>query len=313
MPGWPEFVIAGLFVVAPIAAQAQTIPVDVINASEPTKCAETDNVYVKFISRKVRHFRIEAVHPTYLSKLSADNKWSDLSNCKMSAATERKFTPRQITLYDSGKWKLVGFTYPSFWRVTQVPVRVGNKAEVGLHLLQLWTRGRSRNEEVLVLYPADGYWRARPLAPLELGWSVDPVLPTAYGSSFLVGPVEQKGRPFVDLKEIALDPDSGTFHLIFARGGAATLHVALLDESRIALDVSFTGKIAPQFAALRSMFVAADNADVAAVLWSGPDGHSHASGIMEFAKQRVLSFRAGRETPSRHNTSAPDVVFRDFR
>ena len=34
-----------------------------------------------------------------------------------------------------------------------------------------------------MLYPQDGYWRARPLPPVNLKWS-------AYGSSFLVGPVE---------------------------------------------------------------------------------------------------------------------------
>ena len=87
------------------------------------------------------------------------------------------------------------YIFDSFWRPNQVPVRVADRVENGLHLLQLWTRGPSRSEEVLVLYPADGYWRARPLAPSNLNWS-------AYGSSFLIGPVESEARPVVDIKDV---------------------------------------------------------------------------------------------------------------
>ena len=83
-------------------------------------------------------------------------------------------------------------------------MRVGNRVETGFHLLQLWTRYQERAEEVLVLYPADGYWRARPLPPQNLRWS-------AYGSSFLIGPVETAGRPFVDIQRRGVR--SGDAHL----------------------------------------------------------------------------------------------------
>jgi hypothetical protein len=46
----------------------------------------------------------------------------------------------------------MGHTFESFWRPNQLPVGVGDRVENGLHLLQLWTRGPSRHEEVLVLY-----------------------------------------------------------------------------------------------------------------------------------------------------------------
>ena len=69
-------------------------------------------------------------------------------------------------------------------------------------------RFNERAEEVLVLYPADGYWRARPLPPGNLRWS-------AYGSSFLIGPVETSGRPFVDIRDVAFDPETSTFTLEF--------------------------------------------------------------------------------------------------
>ena len=110
-------------------------------------------------------------------------------------------------------------------------MRVGNRVETGFHLLQLWTRYQERAEEVLVLYPADGYWRARPLPPQNLRWS-------AYGSSFLIGPVETAGRPFVDIKDVAFDPATRTFTLNFVRGGSATLRLDKLDQERIVLDVA---------------------------------------------------------------------------
>ena len=44
----------------------------------------------------------------------------------------------------------------------------------------------------------------------------------------------------------------------------------------------------------------------------GADAWSEGS-IMDFRKGEVTEFWAGRRLPSRHNTSAPDFTFRDFR
>ncbi len=315
MRRWAEFACVCALLVAFDAARAGEISVEAVNASTPTRCAETDNVYVKLISPEVRRFAVEAVHPAYLKKLSADNKAPDFGNCDMSGDPAFHFTPREVTLYDRGNWRLRGFVYPNFWRASQVPVRVGKRIETGLHLLQLWTRNKARNEEVLVLYPADGYWRARPLAPKRLPWRIDPKLPTAYGSSFLIGPIETGGRPFVDISAITFDPDQATFRLEFVRGGTAKLRVKTLGRERIALDVALSASIAAApFAALRSMFVTPDNADVAQLKWRAPgrDGHGEA-GVMQFDRAQVRALWAGRAAPSRHNTSAPDMIFRNFR
>ena len=110
---------------------------------------------------------------------------------------------------------MVGLTFPTFWRPATATVRIGDRVEKGLHLLQVWMIRPMGGEEVLVLYPQDGYWRLRPLAPAGLA-------PTAFGSSFLIGPVEVEGRPIVKIKEIAFDPKTRTFTLHFERGGAAT-------------------------------------------------------------------------------------------
>ena len=112
------------------------------------------------------------------------DRWApDFTNCDMSNDPVFTFEKRRVTIYETESWWLVGLTFPSFWRPNQVPVRVGNRVESGFHLLQVWTWRDGIADEVLVLYPADGYWRARPLPPVNLRWS-------AYGSSFLIGPIE---------------------------------------------------------------------------------------------------------------------------
>jgi hypothetical protein len=293
-------------VAAPKAAEA--LAVDVVNASEPTLCAEKDNVYLKLISPQVHGLVIEAVHPAYIGTILVDRWAPDFTNCDMSADPVYTFQKRRLTIYETEDWWLVGLTFPSFWRPNQVPVRVGERVESGFHLLQLWTWRDGRADEVLVLYPADGYWRARPLPPVNLRWS-------AYGSSFLLGPIENEPRPFADIRAVTFDPASLSFALDFARGGGLTLRVQKLDQERIVLDASFAAPVADRpFAALRSMFVTEGNADVAHVGWRTVRSQSWVRApIMEFSRASVAELWAGRLVPSRHNTSAPDMVFRDFK
>jgi hypothetical protein len=293
----------------PGAAAAQSLAVQAINASTPTLCAENDNVYLKFVSGAVREFSIEAVHPAYAGTIVLDRSAPDFRNCNMSGDPVYRSAPRRVTIYETGELQLVGHTFTSFWRPNDVPVRVGARVETGLHLLQLYTKFKERTEEVLVLYPADGYWRARPLPPENLSYS-------AYGSSFMIGPIEDEGRPYVDIRDIAFDPATLTFRLAFARGGAASLKVDAVDREHIALDVKFDAAVAAPrpFAALRSMFATETNADVARLTWSAPGGRAYETApIMAFRGGDVLELWAGRRLPSRHNTSAPDMIFSAFR
>ena len=289
------------------AAGADDLAVDVVNATVPTLCAEKDNVTLKLLSADVRRFTIEAVHPAFMGTIVVDSAAPDLHNCDLSGDPAFKFQKRRVTIYETDEWQLVGHTFESYWRPNKVPVRVGDRVENGLHLLQLWTRFQERAEEVLVLYPADGYWRARPLPPAHLRWS-------AYGSSFLIGPVEMVGRPLVDISEVAFDPATRTFRLNLARGGAVTLRLDRLDQERIALDVGLDAPVAGQpFAALRSMFVTSVNADVAEVGWRSKGSQAwRQEGVMTFKRADAVELWAGRTIPSRHNLSAPDMVFRDF-
>ena len=302
-------VIAAFMLLATSALAADDVAVDVQNASEPTLCAEKDNVYLKLASSEVRQFKIESVHPNYIGTIVVDRSAFDLHNCPDLAAapyiTER---PRRITIFENQEWQLIGLTIPNFWRKTIVPVRVGDRVETGAQLLQLWTRTQDRAEEVLVLYPQDGYWRARPLPPVNLKWS-------AYGSSFLVGPVEMDQRPFVNIREVVFDPNTRSFRLQFARGGSATLRLETLDTDKQVLDVTLDQPVGDvPFAALRSMFVTEINNDVAHLDWRVKGAQSwERTPIMDFRRASAVEVWAGRLVPSRHNTSAPDTIFRDFK
>lgn len=288
-------------------ALAGPVAVDVRNGSEPVLCAEKDNVALTFTSPIVRSFRIEAVHPAYIGTLNADRTAPDWTQCDMSGDPRVPAKPRTRELYRSAKFRLVGFTFASFWRAPEVPVTIGGRRFEGLHMVQLFVPTPRGFYESLVFYPPDGYWRARPLPPPHMREA-------AYGSSFLVGPVEVDGRPVVKLKEIAFDPASATFTLSFAAGGEARMRLAALDRDRLSLDVALHAAIGGRpFAALRSMYVTAFNNDAAAVAWKPPDARGwRESPIMDFPGGAALELWAGRTTPSRHNTSAPDMVFGPF-
>jgi hypothetical protein len=138
--------------------------------------------------------------------------------------------------------------------------------------------------------------------------------PTAFGSSFLIGPVEVEERPIVRIREVAFDPETRTFSLSFERGGSATVAMAKVDQSRHALDVAFDKAIDGRpFASLRSMYVTEFNNDVAriALMEKGAKGWREEP-IMAFKRAAATDVWMGRVAPSRHNTSSPDMVLRGF-
>lgn len=283
------------------------LAVDVANASEPVQCSEKDNVTVTFTSPEVRHFRIETSHPAYLGALESDRREPDWTGCDFRPAQPSAPAPRAITIYDDGELRLVGYTQPAFWRSKDVPIRVGERVARGLDLIQLWVGPGQAAEEVLVIYPGDGYWRIRPLAPPHLG-------STAYGSSFLLGPVEIDGRPVVNIEAVAFDPGERSFRLDFAGGGSATVRLGLLDQQRQALDIEFDRAMSGKpFAALRSMFVTEHNADVARIRTrAGIEAPLREEPILSFGNAQATDAWMGRLVPSRHNTSAPDMAFTRF-
>ena len=302
------FVVCIVSSAAVAAAAENQVGVKVENKSEPVLCAEKDNVTLTFTYPKIKRFRIEAAHPNYINTLQKDSFAPDWTACEFAKEAKAQPPPRKVTLYEDVNLWVVGYSFANFWRDRKVPFRVRDKSHDSLHVVQIWVRHDERAEEVLVVYPTDGYWRARPLPPKHLGWS-------AYGSSFLIGPVEDSGRPVVNLAEIAFDPKAREFTLKFAGGGEARLKIARLDRERQVLDVVFSEPIVgPSFAALRSMYVTRFNNDVAevSVLETGARGWREGL-IMNFeGAASAKEVWTGRLYPSRHNTSAPDMVFRKF-
>jgi hypothetical protein len=257
----------------------------------------------------VRRFAITAAHPAYLGSVAEDSFAPDWTGCSRSPQSPP--TPAgeatRTTLYERIDLWVVGLTFPSFWRPATATVRIGDRIARGLHLIQVWMLRPMGGEEVLVLYPQDGYWRLRPLAPKGRA-------PTAFGSSFLIGPVEVATRPLVALRDITFDPRTRSFTLAFVRGGSATVTMATVDEHRHRLDVAFSAPITGRpFAALRSMYVTEldNDAQRIAVRESGAKGWREEP-VMGFTAATAHTIWLGRVTPSRHNTSSPDMVFDAF-
>jgi hypothetical protein len=287
----------------------QPLAVAVTAASTPTACAEDDNVTLNFASAEVRRLSITAAHPAYLASVKEDSFAPDWTGCARPALAPSPPAgdSKRTTLYERIDLWVVGLTFPSFWRPATATVRVGDRVAKGLHLIQVWMLRPMGGEEVLVLYPQDGYWRLRPLAPAGRA-------PTAFGSSFLIGPVEVSTRPHVAIRDIAFEPQTRTFTLAFERGGTATVRMAAIDEHRHTLNVAFTRPIAGQpFAALRSMYVTEldNDAQRIAVLERDAKGWRE-DPVMGFAGGAARALWLGRVTPSRHNTSSPDMVFDAF-
>jgi hypothetical protein len=304
----------GCTVIDPARRATMPVQAEFINASQPTRCAEEDNVYVKVAGTGIAGFRIVAEHPPYIASVAKDSTDPDFTNCDMSNDPVFKFEPRTVILYEDARTRLVGHAFPTFWRPESVDFRVGDRVERGLHLVQLvrlavpGPEPKPRDVEILVLYPSDGYWRPKPLPPSTLPDS-------AYGSSFLFGPVEHDGRPYVALREVTFDPVRENFDLVFRDGSRGRLGVSEVSRKQLVLSLSLDRPLAPgrPFAALRSMFVTTDQADVSLVAWdAGAAGTRSTAPVLSFEGIRAPAARFGRSEPSHHNLSAPDIVFDGF-
>ncbi|KTT14821.1 hypothetical protein [Pseudacidovorax intermedius] len=306
--------LAAATLAAPAAAQAQAT-VSVENQTRPTRCAEEDNVSL-LLRGSITRLRVEALQPAYIEQIAQDTTAPDFSGCNFDGGdhpTDPKFTftPRTVTLHEDAEWRIVGMTLPVFWRPQQVPVQVDSRRDRGFHMIQVYRRIDGAMKEALVMYPSDGYWRIK---PLPLARFADGV----YGSSLLLGPVREEGRPVVAIRDIRIRTQPAIrFDLRFTGGGSARIALAEVSRTRTALDVRFARAVPASrpFSVLRSMYVAPDNADISEVQWrtAGPDGAVHTEPLADFQRAAgVAEVSFGRSTPSRHNTSAPDIRYSAF-
>lgn len=303
--GW----MAAAMVLAAGSAAAEAVSMRVDDLSTPTLCAEDDNVSIA-LTGPVRSFAIVAEHPRYMLPDMPDTTAPDFTDCDMSADPRFRYQPFSGTLFDDGRVMIVGHRYETDWRDRQVPVTVGDRTVIGLHLVQMFRYVDGKPVEFLVTYPSDGYWRAKPLPPHGRE-------DTAYGTSFLIGPVGQQGRPVVDIASIAIDPAAGRYTLVFDDGSRGTLAVVQADRVRIELRVELERPVADgrPFATLRSMFVTAGNADAAKLGWLPATGAAWSDRDLEpgtRSSSGAVAMRLWRVWPSRHNTSSPEIALRDI-
>jgi len=299
------------------AAAPRRATARVVNASRATECAEEDNVYVKLSGQSLRSLRVEARHPSYMRTLEKDSTAPDFSNCNFDGAshpTDPRYTfePRRVTLWESDRFLLVGHTLATFWRKDEVDFVVAGKAEKPIHLVQLFLKDPSApaggGHEFLVLYPTDGYWRAKPIPTLLLNDSV-------YGTSFLVGPVQEAGRPVVELSRVEFVPATMSFELTYEDGSHGQMRLGEVSRERVALDYTHDRALPSDkpLAAIRSMFVTPEKADAAEV-WYRPAGGARLlkRALPTFSRADALEVAFGRSVVSKHNSSAPDMWFGNF-
>ncbi|WP_434608897.1 hypothetical protein [Pseudomonas sp. R1-7] len=292
--------------------------VTAINASYSTRCAEEDNVYLKLVGGGIRKLRIEAMHPVYLKSLKSGESAADFSGCSFtekSNSQDQVFfsVPKQVVLWESNDLLIVGNTLERFWRPNAVEIYINGVGHKNIHLIQVYSKDlRQPNgtaNQFLVLYPPDGYWRLKPLAA--------PYLDTGgYGTSFLVGPIDEALRPVVDLTKVEFIPANRTFELDYRDGSHGSMKIVEINRQHAVLDYTHDRpSLAGQpLAAMRSMYVAPDNADASQVTYQSREGGALIEEpLMEFDRADVQSIRLGRSVPSKHNASAPDMWFGHFR
>ena len=271
-----------------------------------TTCAEMDNVLVELSGENVAGFHVRATHPGYLAAIEADVMAPDFTDCDFPPEPYWYFDAETRVLYEDDRVVLMGHRLGQTWRPEEVDVVVGDDRFATVHLTQLFVKVDGQPIEVLVLYPNDGYWRPRPLPPRGR-------TETGFGASVLFGPIEVDRRPLVKLREVRFDPATLTYHLAFARGGAASVRLAAVGRDGLDLEVRFDSSLSGPIAMLSSMYVAEDNADVARLAVRGPGQPfwQHVA-IPDLETSVGTAFRFGRDVPSRHNTSAPDVAIEGF-
>jgi hypothetical protein len=272
-----------------------------------TRCAEEDNVYAVLLAPGVKSFEVQARHPAYAAALKRDTYKANFKNCTFEAQNDFPLHPRKVTLYRDGQVMIRGIEYSGYWRPTLVKVDVAGRKDQGFTLIQFFRKLGKTWQECLVLHAPDGYWRLHPLPLPQFKQS-------GYGSSFLIGPVEESTRPYVRISEVRVDPKARRFTVLFDKGGQATLTIASLDRhamrAKVELDPPVeTGR---PFVALRSMFVAPDNADTAELHWTTPDGQAKTAPVVGFGQAQASAVGFEKSVVSRHNTSAPDILFSNF-
>ena len=272
------------------------------NRSTFTLCAEEDNVNIPLTGR-ITSFVIEATHPTY--PVPPDNCGPDFSNCP-PAPPGFPFTPGVFKLFDDGETVVEAVREASWWRPNGMAAAVDDRPQVmDIHYVRIYRRidGTSEYPQILVLYQ-DGNLRLIPQPPIGAN-------SVCFGSSVIIGPAAPALRPFAEIVSVTYSSRSQSLEIRYRDGGSAIIILRDVNRNltRVQVNVNYPTDTLP-FATFRSMFVADGNADVDHVRWMDAAGVMRDDPIMTFTGGEGTEWFFGRQTRSRHNTSAPGIRIR---
>ncbi|OGR05193.1 MAG: hypothetical protein A2511_04325 [Deltaproteobacteria bacterium RIFOXYD12_FULL_50_9] len=279
----------------------ETTPNTVIatNQSAATVCAEDDNINIPFTGN-VASFAIEAKHPTY--SFESDNCTADFTNCSNSGTTY-PFTAATYALYDDHVTVVTAVRLASWWRPTGMSFSVDTGTQYSdIHYIAVSQKITGENSwpQYLVLY-MDGNMRLIPQPPAGVN-------SVCFGSSVIIGPTVEGVRPLAEIDLAHYDSGSKTITVTYKAGSSAVLSIGEVDRdhARVNVSGSYLSDTIP-FAVLRSMYVAAGNADVDHVQWIDSLNSSHDDPVMNFISGESSDWLFHRQTRSQHNTSSPDI------
>jgi hypothetical protein len=272
-----------------------------VNHSTPTGCAEEDNVNIPLRSRSVRSFVIEATHPRYA--VATDNCEADFTNCPASGGPNYPFTPGVFKVFDDGKTVVEAVREPSWWRPSGMTASADARPRIDeIHYVRIYRKipGVAEWPQFFVLY-ADGNLRLVPHPPVG-------ARSVCFGSSVIVGRAPIRSRPIAEVASVNYVSVSKTLQVTYKAGGSATLSLGQVSRkrARVVVTVRYPTRTDP-FATLRSMFVSNRNADVDHVRWTDASGVLRTKPVARFRRGEGREWFFFRRTPSRHNTSAPDM------
>lgn len=267
------------------------------NSSSSTPCAEIDNVTF-YLTGPVTRFFLRSTHPE--SGPSVCPCQADFTNCPPPSGQDYEFMEEQKRIYDNGDWVLWAYRLPLWWRPTGMTVTgpLGTLSDAHYIAVSKKIAGVSSWPQFFVIYQ-DGNTRLIPHPPAGMSC-------VCFGSSVIVGPVVTGERPLAEISSVTFNASDKSLSLAYVAGGNATLKMAV---DRISSSVEVTVNYATDvpYAALRSMYVAENNCDVARVqvrlnatlvldtpVLVAPDAIGD-----EFLFYRLIS--------SMHNQSAPDI------
>lgn len=301
-----------------ISAEAATPSSCAVNMSQPTLCAEHDEVSVGvYLRRKApgKEATITALHPRY----SVTN-WSclpDFTNCPAGEGVGG--TPVCSTVFDNGVTVIRACEEPGFWKpAMSMSVRGGQSAtghRIVIHQRLKLPREATFWPEVFAMY-SDGYARLKPLINVDPDVNNDGSQDrdNCYGASVVIGPAQEVAtRPFAEVSSILIDKPKAKPVCLFITYTNGTTARLCLTASRTQAVASLTANY--DFNATdrplliyRSNFVDADTNDVTHVRMRNSEYT-----IDEPFKLAGTSWLFHRLTPSSIRQSAPDIRIQTHR